>query len=332
MKKIKIFFAYRHTDNPWGGANNFIRALYNEIKINPEFDVHHDINLKSDIIFFSQLSRGKGNVSSGSEKRYHFSDIKKLKNTSKAKLIVRAVNLNINSYCISNIKSFLGYLKYGLWSDIQTIRLVNLADFVIFQSEFQKSFFKKWGYKGSNSIVIHNGAPLIFKNKNFSVGEIHSPLKFVSNSHYKEFKRHDIIAKISILKGVKVIHIGKWSEKIKNHKVDIRGTLTHEEIVEIYKNADYLLHPAINDPCPNSVIEALCFGLPVIYNSGKGSSEEIVRGNGISIDENNLEKTIQLAKDKFSILKQKLSSDRDYYSINRSVSMYVEVFNKFKER
>ncbi|HAT73381.1 MAG: Glycosyl transferase, group 1 [Candidatus Moranbacteria bacterium GW2011_GWF2_36_839] len=330
MKKTKIFFAYKHTDNPWGGANNFIRALYNEIKINPEFDVHHNINLKSDIIFFSQLSCGPGNVLFGSKKRYRFSDIKKLKNKSKAKLVVRAVNLNINSHPPKSLGSILAYIRTGLWLDIETIKLVNLADFVIFQSEFQKEFFKRWGYKGKNNTVIHNGAPLIFKNNNFFVKEVNNPLKLVSNSNYKEFKKHDIIAKISLLKEVSVIHVGTWSDKIKNHKVDIRGTLSHEEIVEIYKNSDYLLHPALSDPCPNSVIEALYFGLPVIYNNRKGSSQELVKGNGISLDENNLEKTIRIAKNNFTALKQKLSSARDYYSIKRGVSMYAEVFNKFK--
>ncbi|MFA6159988.1 MAG: glycosyltransferase [Parcubacteria group bacterium] len=332
MKKTRIFFAYKHTNNPWGGANNFIRALYDEMRTRSDFDVHHNINLESDIIFFSQLSCGPENVSAGSKKRYRLSDIKKIKSKSKAKLVVRAVNLNINSHPPKNLSSIFTYIKTGLWLDIETIGLVNLADFVIFQSEFQKEFFKKWGYKGKNNTVIHNGAPLIFKNNNFSVKEVNDSLKLVSNSNHKTFKRHEIIAEMSLLDGVSITHMGNWSDKIKNHRVDIRGTLTHEEIVDIYKNSDYLLHPAINDPCPNSVVEALHFGLPVIYNNKKGSSQELVRGNGVPIDENNLEKTIQLARENIIFLKQRLLGDREYYSIKRAVSMYVEVFNKLKNR
>ncbi len=331
MKKTKIFFAYKHTNDPWGGANNFIRALYDELVKNPDFIVHHDINLDSDIIFFSHLSCGPGNVLSGSHKRYKFSEIKKLKSRNNSKLVVRAVNLNINSNCPKNIKTLLSYLKDGLLADIQTVRLVNLADFVIFQSEFQKSFFKKWGYKGKNNVVIHNGAPSIFKNDNFSIGEIHNPLKLISNSNHKEFKRHDIIARMSLLDGVDINHVGNWSNKIANHKVNIKGTLSHDEIVEIYKNSDYLLHPAIADPCPNSIIEALSFGLPIIYNNKKGSSHELVRGNGIAINENNLKETIEIAKERFISLKNKLANDRDYYSIKRATSMYIDVFNKFKK-
>jgi glycosyltransferase involved in cell wall biosynthesis len=211
------------------------------------------------------------------------------------------------------------------------IRLLNLADFVIFQSEFQKSFFEKWGYKGKNNVVIHNGAPDIFKNYDYSIKEIHNPLRLVSNSNYKKFKRHDMVARMSLLKGVNVTHIGRWSNEIKNHKVDLKGTLSHEEIVNIYKNSDYLLHPAILDPCPNSIIEALSFGLPVIYSNKEGSGQELVRGNGIAINENNLEETIKTAKENFVSLKNKLANDRDYYSIKRATSMYIDVFNKFKK-
>lgn len=330
MKKARIFFAYKHTDKPWGGANNFIRSLYNELLKNSNFIVHHDINFHSDILFFSHLSYGPGNVEQGSNKLYSFSEVKKLKEKSGAKLIVRAVNLHINAEP-PNIITFPLYLMNGLVSDLETVKLLNLADYVIFQSEFQRLFFKKWGYRGKNNTVIHNGAPEIFKNRNFSVGEIHDPLRLVSNSNYKTFKRHEIIAKMSLLDGINIIHIGNWSRKIKNHRVDIRGTLTHKEIVEIYKNADYLLHPAINDPCPNSIIEALHFGLPVIYSDNEGSSHELVRGNGTVIDENDLKKTIQLAKNSFFLLKEKLSreNERDYYSIKRAVLKYSDVFNLF---
>jgi len=328
MDRIRIFFAYKHTDEPWGGANNFIRALYNELAGNPSFVVHHDINSESDVLFFSQFGCGKGNVDCGSKRLYSFSDIKKLKNKTGAKLVVRAVNLNINSNK-PNPFGLLAYAKNSLRADIKTIKLLNLADVVIFQSGFQKSFFEKWGYRGKKNIVIHNGAPSTFRNDDFSVSGPHIPLRLVSNSFYKAFKKHEIIAKMSLLDGVEITHVGTWSDKIKNHKVDVRGTLTHQEIVELYKESDYLLHPAINDPCPNSVIEALYFGLPVIYNNKKGSSEELVRGNGIAIDENDLEKTIQVAKEKFVSLKQKLSGERDYYAISRAVAAYKDVFNKF---
>jgi len=320
MDKTKIFFAYKHTDEPWGGANNFIRVLCEGMKKNPDFIVHHDANYPSDILFFSHLSSGPGNVSEGKEKRYHFSEIKRLKAQSRAKLVVRAVNLNINANGL-NWRSIISYFKGGLFLDIETI----------FQSEFQKDFFKKWGYRGKKNTVIHNGAPKIFKNMDFSIGKIHNPIRLVSNSNFKPFKRHDIIAKMSLLNELKIVHVGKWSDKIKNHKVDVRGTLRHEEIVKIYKESDYLLHTAVADPCPNSIIEALNFGLPVIYNDSKGSSGELVRGNGIPIDKKNLKKTIELAKENFENLKKKINDDRDYYSIDRAIAMYSEVFNKFRK-
>jgi glycosyltransferase involved in cell wall biosynthesis len=332
MRKTKIFFAYKHIEKPGGGANNFIRSLYEEIGKSSEFVVSNKDSSRSDILFFNQLSRGQGNEKVRGDKRYFLSEIKKLKKKTGAKLIVRPVNLKIQYDHPKGLKSWIYYFLHNFFLDVAIIRLVNIADFVIFQSNYQKIFFKRWGYKGTSNTVIHNGSSPIFEKSCSGEHEIHNPIRIVStSSSSKKVKKCELIAKISLLEGVEVIHIGNWPEKIKNHKINIKGILNHEQIASIYRNADYFLHPAVLDVCPNAVIEALYAGLPVIYNGGVGGSPEIVMGNGIEVNEENLGETINLAKNKYNMLRKKLLEDRSYYSIKRATSQYLDIFNKFKK-
>ena len=46
----------------------------------------------------------------------------------------------------------------------------------------------------------------------------------------------------------------------------------------------FIYFPSENDPCPNTVIEALLSGVPVCYNS-KGGTVEIVKECGVPLND-----------------------------------------------
>lgn len=48
---------------------------------------------------------------------------------------------------------------------------------------------------------------------------------------------------------------------------------TQEEAPRLYGQADILLHPKANDPCPGVVVEAMACGLPVVYSDSGGVPE-----------------------------------------------------------
>lgn len=99
------------------------------------------------------------------------------------------------------------------------------------------------------------------------------PLTLLSSAVAKRgSKRHDLVAAISEIDGICVYHAGAWPEDVPVKNVELCGVLDHDALKALMAQCHYLLHPASKDPCPNSLIEALRFGLPVIYNPGAGSS------------------------------------------------------------
>lgn len=318
--KIRIHFGYRHVDKPWGGANNFIRALRGCLVQSGRFAITESIEDDCDILFMNQL--GKGPAVPG--KPWPLAYIEKLLSTSARKLVVRAVNLNSHAFRMG-IRNFL----FGRRADRDTVALLNRADLAIFQSEYQRGFFQAAGYKGARSVVIHNGADVRFWVEQPVCPPPEPALRLVSSTASpRHSKCHYIIARLSALPGVEVKHLGAWPEDLNPQKVQLLGMQTPEAMVGIFAQAHYLVHPALKDPCPNSVFEAICAGLPVIYNPGPGSSSEIIGACGFAFEERNLEATVERARHALPEMRQSVLRHRASYRIEHAAERYRQQFEQ----
>lgn len=56
-------------------------------------------------------------------------------------------------------------------------------------------------------------------------------------------------------------------------RVEFTGAYTQEQAPEIYRGADAYVMTKHNDPCPNTVLEALASGLPILYSDSGGVPE-----------------------------------------------------------
>jgi glycosyltransferase involved in cell wall biosynthesis len=322
---MKIYSTYKTTEKPWGGANNFLRALKATLSDRHGAIFTEDVE-EADIIFMNQLSSGPGDGSSA----YTFSKVKNLKNKKqRAKLVIRAVNLKCHSE-----PAFLKYYLAGNFiKDRNIIKSMNMADAVIFQSEYQKSFFLKAGYKGPSQI-IYNGASEAFKE---AVPRPPLPdnedIRILVTSFAKgRVKRHDFVANLSEQSGVKVHYAGQWPSDTDPRKTVLCGVLSHSDLKELMAGCHYLCHPASRDCCPNSIMEALHFGMPVLYNPAKqGTGEELAGKYGIPIHDN-LDFVIAEARRQYVQLCDKLSPNRYYYGIDRAADEYYSVFHKLLEK
>lgn len=167
------------------------------------------------------------------------------------------------------------------------------CDHIVWQSEFDKNMTQHhWGEKSGS--VIHNGINLNSLNSKKSytnIKDIKSKITgrlFVTSASWHRQKR--LKENIQFFLNNRnqddlMIVLGKNPDFcINDPKILYAGQLSHEQCLEVYKHADWMVHLAWLDHCPNVVVEALSQGCPVICTDS-GGTKEIVKENGIVIPE-----------------------------------------------
>ena len=66
-------------------------------------------------------------------------------------------------------------------------------------------------------------------------------------------------------------------------RVEFTGTYPLNLAPEIYRRAHILVHTRVNDPCPNTVLEAMASGLPVVHAMSGGTPELVGGEAGIGV-------------------------------------------------
>lgn len=170
------------------------------------------------------------------------------------------------------------------------------SSYVVFQCKYAKDLTKKaLGIDPLHSRIIHNGA---------------DPADYVPDDSLRHYKRNVLISnryaitkgkrhkRLNAMLGIAVEYckthkdVGFWfAGKISGKKpacgdqIKFLGNVPEEKIRKYVATADVMLHIAWYDVCPNSVVEALVAGTPVICASGSGT-EEIVGKAGSVLDLN----------------------------------------------
>lgn len=187
------------------------------------------------------------------------------------------------------------YLRAEYGNFILSFIRRNIATKVIYQSEFSRTWWEDWyGKTRVPSTVIHNGVDL----DRYFVGRIANPtyppykILLVEGSlgGGYEMGLDNAVELAETLKGkynlpVELIVVGKITDAYKsrtqsNARVPIQflGSVPHEQIPEIDRSAHLFFSADLHPACPNSVIEALACGLPVVAFD-TGSLKELVIGD-----------------------------------------------------
>jgi glycosyltransferase involved in cell wall biosynthesis len=168
-----------------------------------------------------------------------------------------------------------------------------LADKVIYQSDFIKNWWEDW-YKPARvpSSVILNGVDL----DQYTPHGLHER----PSGHYRilivegsmagaqNSGLHNAVELAKLLSHkhkVELMIVGRVDKhtqnKLKNQvafRIKFMNTLSREQIPWMMRSSHVLFSAEVNPPCPNSVIESLACGLPVI-GFDTGSLSEIVQGD-----------------------------------------------------
>ena len=180
------------------------------------------------------------------------------------------------------------------WFQNEARNLINqiirsfLADHVIYQSKFVASW---WGSRGwftnANSSVIHNGVDINEFKPQKNIEKPTSILCVEGNLDYSPYAielLNEIQREFIVNSGFdSLILFGGFQDKTSRYKLDksieYKGIVSREKLPSVYKNAVYLSLD-VNAACPNTVIEALASGTPVIGFDTGALKELVPKGAG----------------------------------------------------
>lgn len=275
-----------------GGPQNFMNRLESEL-INYNLPKHSIINptLKSKGLTYDKKSINIGRLDGVS---YH-----KLTSENFYNLLIQRKNLRL-----SFIKKIPGPILNKLTIPVNNylnrniIHLLDNVDGVVFQSEISKKMYDFIIGKPVKAFqIIKNGIPVnIFKPLSYNNKSSGYP-KIVITANYRVHKRlHEAIRLTNFLKkkypNVQLNIIGELDyltkELIKDMNLDsciFHGKIKSSILPQIYAEADLGLSLCLFDACPNSVVEMIGCGLPVLTNKESGASE-LIKEDSLIISEN----------------------------------------------
>jgi len=165
-----------------------------------------------------------------------------------------------------------------------------MFDKIVFQSDFSKKVYEKFTGIIKDNTVIHNGVPPSFhpyvsaalpdeRAKNYEK-------VCVTSASWRRHKRLEEL--IEAFKSPKLSHVCLMVLGGADYKtnLDIPDNVLmlkkyhHEDLPSIYASADAMLFISWLDSCPNTVVEALACGVPVMC-SHNGGTPELIKGNGV---------------------------------------------------
>ncbi|MDG1143882.1 MAG: glycosyltransferase family 4 protein [Burkholderiales bacterium] len=175
----------------------------------------------------------------------------------------------------------------------------HLADYVFWQSDFCRRTAEKFlGNRSGSGEVLFNAIDI--DRFTPALEPSSRPITFLVTG---KIDSHMTYRLISTIKGFGLacqlgldarLNIAGWIEDltavrsaIKTYsdvdKVNILGPYTQEAAPMIYRDADVYVMTKYQDPCPNTVIEAMSCGLPVLYSASGGVPELVGDDAGIAM-------------------------------------------------
>lgn len=164
------------------------------------------------------------------------------------------------------------------------------ADAVIFQSEWSRTLATHiLSISPKKSTVINNGVDMNLVRNSQPIEKPDWDFIFAVSAHWRVNKRFEAILNAFRNLCSKYPKIGMFVlgeiQVDKNERIKTFGRVDLKTVFSVLRSSNALVHICHLDACPNSVVEALCCGVPVVCNN-IGGTPEIVKSDGeiVNID------------------------------------------------
>ncbi len=156
----------------------------------------------------------------------------------------------------------------------------NYADAVIFQSRYsQAQCFTMFGERDNYQIIINGVDKSIFyPAQSRENHQIEGKIRFVTTGRFRNIDMIEPVVKaldmlkqtidfeLTVIGPVANLQLEPYFQRTYLRHIE---TLPLQDIAETLRNSDIFIYSHLNPPCPNSVVEAISCGLPIVgFNSG----------------------------------------------------------------
>ena len=258
---VKIYIHTEFKDSPWGGGNQFLKALRNEFK---KKECSADQPEDADVILFNSHQL--------------LSDIINLKRKFPEKIFMHRVD---------GPMSYRG--KSGKITD-KIIFSVNrlLADGTIFQSNWSREESYRQGMLENNfETVMHNAPdPTIFfpKDQQMKIGgmvkgKINLIATSWSDNPEKGFDVYHYLDKNLDFDRYEMTFVGRYDSPFENIKMT--EPVPSKKVAEYLRQHDIFIFASKLEACSNSLLETLHCGLPAVVRNTSSNPEILSKGGNV---------------------------------------------------
>lgn len=263
---MKISFLYNITEGPFGGGNQFLKALKNYCI---KKEIYSDKPEEANVLLLNSFPF---------REEYRFRQIYELK--KQGKLLIHRVDGPI--YQLRNKDLFIDKIIY-FFNRIG-------GDGTIFQSYWSRQRNFDQGMKKTlYETVIYNAPDQnLFNNDNRSKFDKTRKINLIacswSSNWRKGFQYYKYLDENLDFKKYNMTFIGNSPLEYKN--IEWLFPLPSAELALYLKKSDIFITGSQSDPCSNAVLEALHCGLPVVALND-GGHPEIIKGGGTYFSKEN---------------------------------------------
>lgn len=299
---MRIYIFYNFQQGPWGGGNQFLKALKKEFE---KQGVYGENPEKADVILFNS---------------YHWlKQVLKLKSKHPEKILIHRLG------------PIFHYHRGRFWKryDKKLIKMTNkISEGVIFQSNWSLKESLKLGFNEHKAhCVIYNASDnKVFNRDNKKPFNPAERIKLIAVSWSPNWKKGFDIYKyldenLDFSK-YEMTFMGNSPLGFKN--INWIKPVSPEKLAEILKEHDIFITAAQKDACSNSLIEALSCGLPAVALNDGGHPELLGRGGELF---NKQEEVLSKIK-KVAANYQHYQSQIPEFSIKKTAQQYYEFAKK----
>jgi len=167
------------------------------------------------------------------------------------------------------------------------------ADHVLYQSEFCKLAADRFLGEAAGGWEVLRNAVDTSEFTPADEAPAGAPVLLLAGDQTQPYRLGTALRTIALLPDVRLLVTGTLIED--GHalaeqlgvadRVLFTGRYAQRDAPSVYRRAHVLLHPKVNDPCPNVVLEALACGLPVVHSESGGTPELVGEaGMGVGSD------------------------------------------------